>query len=151
MGHSLGAALAALAGIELKLRGYRVSVITYAQPKIFNRDLKEWVDDLFNTRLLNAIAEYGSCLSSATGYIRVVHENDYVPMIPPFFHHAGLEVVISTRELPHNIQHLTYIGYNNLVTTEKAERLGMNSNLEELLHMYEHRNYFITLTGCTGF
>ncbi|XDT39117.1 Lipase (class 3) [Nakaseomyces glabratus] len=151
VGHSLGAALAALAGIELKLRGYRVSVITYAQPKIFNKDLKEWVDDLFNTRLLNAIAEYGSCLSSATGYIRVVHENDYVPMIPPFFHHAGLEVVISTRELPHNIQHLTYIGYNNLVTTEKAERLGMNSNLEELLHMYEHRNYFITLTGCTGF
>lgn len=151
VGHSLGASLAALAGIELKLRGYRVSVITYAQPKIFNKELKEWVDDLFNTRLLHAVAEYNSCLKSATGYIRIVHENDLVPMIPPLYHHAGLEVLIGVKELPHSLNTLKYVGPNNLVGTKSKSSNNLKDRLEELLHMYEHRNYFISLTGCKDF
>lgn len=151
VGHSLGASLAALAGIELKLNGYRVSVITYAQPKIFNRELKEWVDELFNTRLLHAIVEYNSCLNSATGYIRIVHENDLVPKIPPLYHHAGLEVLITVKDLPHTLDTLEYKGPNNFVGTRVMSSNPAKDKLDQLLHMYEHRNYFITLTGCKGF
>ncbi|KAL3230223.1 hypothetical protein RNJ44_01586 [Nakaseomyces bracarensis] len=151
VGHSLGASLAALAGIELKLRGYRVSVITYAQPKIFNRELKKWVDDLFNTRLLHAITAYYSCLKSASGYIRIVHKNDLVPKIPPLYHHAGIEILINTKELPHNLNNLQYIGPNNLIGTYTNGSNNLKDRWGELLHMYEHRNYFIALTGCQGF
>lgn len=151
VGHSLGAAMASIAGIELRLRGYNPLVITYAPPKIFNKKMQEWVDDLFHTHSTHKrILETGE-IDFDHGYFRVVHNQDYIPMVPPFYHVAGLEIFIKKIELPHSIQDLEYLGPVELPKVKKAINSVFSGFVDEWLHTYEHRSYFIDLNGCSGF
>ena len=150
-GHSLGAALAIMTGIELKLRGYDPLVITYASPRIFNSEMKEWVNDLFETdNIHDDIVETGE-LSLDRGYIRIVHRDDYIPLLPPFYDTAGIEVVIEKRNLPHDQEDLMYHGSIENAEGVLTSRAWGADYFDQMLHTYEHRSYFIDMGACSGY
>ena len=150
-GHSLGAALAIMTGIELKLRGYDPLVITYASPRIFNFEMQQWVNDLFEIDNINDdIVEAGE-LSLDRGYIRIIHRDDYIPLMPPFYHTAGIEVVIEKRNLPHEIEDLSYHGIIEEMGSMLSSRTWGADYFDRMLHTYEHRSYFIDMGSCAGY
>lgn len=83
-GHSLGGAVAVLLMASLEHRGFNdVSGITFGQPKVSDAR--------------------GALVLSKLDLIRVVHDEDPVPMLPPVFvevgeigiyHHSGPEIVV---------------------------------------------------------
>ena len=102
VGHSLGGAVAALAALEFRGRGWDPHVTTFGEPRIGNQNLQLFIDKQFNLT--------GEHLNNAT-YRRVTHVNDPVPLLPleewGFHMHAG-EVFISKPELqpqPHDLRH----------------------------------------------
>lgn len=155
-GHSLGAALATISGIEFKLRGFDPVVLTYANPKMFNREMKEWVDDLFSTRKIDRCINEKGGITFSKGYFRVVHDGDYIPMVPPFYHAAGLEIFITKGDLPHQICDLEYRGSRDYYNPEDFSNEDWQvkaSSFEDgdWIHKKEHRSYFINISGCLGF
>ncbi|SMN21024.1 similar to Saccharomyces cerevisiae YJR107W Putative protein of unknown function [Maudiozyma saulgeensis] len=149
-GHSLGAALAIMTGIELKLRGYDPLVLTYASPKIFNTEMQGWVNELFGTHEIHEqIIEKGEMFLKQ-GYFRVIHDDDYIPLLPPFYHTAGIEIVIEKRNLPHEHQDLCYNGPVEKANIITPSMLG-EDYVDQLLHTYEHRSYFIDMGACAGY
>lgn len=160
-GHSLGAALASLAGIELKLRGHDPMVLTYATPKMFNAPMKQWVDELFETQKIHEKSLENEKLLFHKGYFRVVHLQDYITMVPPFYKAAGLEIFISKLELPHCLEDVEYRGLGTGLSwrmlPSKVNKEGVFpdgrtlATVEHWLHMFEHRSYFILINECMNF
>ncbi|KAL6926421.1 hypothetical protein ACO0SA_003910 [Hanseniaspora valbyensis] len=109
-GHSLGAAVAVLAGIEFKLRGFEPMIITYAQPKMFNSGMIEWINELFESENLDYINKEKGFLNFTSGYYRIVHKNDFITGLPAYFRHAGLQINIEKIMLPHLIDDVEYNG-----------------------------------------
>lgn len=46
-GHSLGAALAILVGVEFRVKGYKPLILGYGCPRLFNPQMVKWVNDIF--------------------------------------------------------------------------------------------------------
>lgn len=67
-GHSLGAALAALAATSLRIAGYNVQLYDYGQPRVGNYALAEFITS-----------------ETMGGNYRVTHTDDIVPKLPPDF------------------------------------------------------------------
>lgn len=157
-GHSLGAAVAILCGIEVKLRGYDPTVVTYAQPKIFNFEMSEWVNNIFDIYKLDAKNRKTNSLDIKSGYYRVVHINDYVTDLPPLYSHCGLQIDINKIMIPHDLSDLSYSGMEISENTNaqlpskivdfKDSTLINISLSTDLLHLYEHRHYFIQINEC---
>lgn len=88
VGHSLGGAVAALAGLELEGRGWRTTVTTFGEPRVGNAGLRDFIDGVFG--LADGAGE--------VKYRRLTHINDPVPLLPleewGFRQHSG-EVYIS--------------------------------------------------------
>jgi hypothetical protein len=79
-GHSLGGAVAAILAAKLKTRGYRVtSLTTVAAPRF----LKSPEDATIMRKLLPA------------DHIRVEHDQDFVPFLPPSGSHVGNKLWLS--------------------------------------------------------
>lgn len=158
-GHSLGAALASICGIELKLRGFNPLILTYATPKMFNKELQGWVNELFETDSVHENNVQNGQVELLHGYFRVIHLQDYIPMVPPGYKAAGLEIFIFKPELPHEIGDLEYRARGSGVTWSQAPRGPMSvaarssltSGIESWFHMDEHRKYFIQINSCSGF
>lgn len=162
-GHSLGAAVASLAGIEMRLRGYEPLVLTYASPNFFNGALRAWVDELFETERIHDWSVSEGEVMFRQGYFRVVHDKDYITNVPPFYEPAGLEIFINNPHLPHELEDLEYRGPSlNLLSSKREENspLSVESQgsalkylgpLEKWLHMHEHREYFLLINTCEGF
>ncbi|MCJ1387883.1 hypothetical protein MMC18_000726 [Xylographa bjoerkii] len=97
VGHSLGGAVAALASLEFKARGWNPKVTTFGEPRIGNQPLMKYMDDRF---LPDGEDE------SSSMYRRVTHVDDPVPLLPleewGYKMHAG-EVFISKPELSPSI------------------------------------------------
>ncbi|MCJ1282088.1 hypothetical protein MMC26_001411 [Xylographa opegraphella] len=93
VGHSLGGAVAALASLEFKARGWHPKVTTFGEPRIGNQPLMKYIDD----RFLPSSED-----DSAAMFRRVTHVDDPVPLLPleewGYKMHAG-EVFISKPEL----------------------------------------------------
>lgn len=96
-GHSLGGAVAVLLVATLEHRGFEdVSGVTFGQPKITDA--------------------HGAKKLATLDLIRVVHDSDPVPMMPPVFvevgelglyHHAGPEIVVRPNgKFVHLLRHL---------------------------------------------
>lgn len=103
-GHSLGGAVAALAGLEFKLRGWDPRITTFGEPRIGNQALADYFDEKFE--LLTQPTSDDSNVDSHDPfplYHRVTHINDPVPHLPPsslnYRTHAG-EIYISKVDLP---------------------------------------------------
>ena len=157
-GHSLGAAVAVLCGIEVKIRGYNPTVVTYAQPKIFNSKMSDWVDNMFQSYNLDKENRENNAVNLKSGYYRLVHINDYVTDLPPLYSHSGLQININKIMAPHKIEDLSYVGldYTNPKNVKVASKIisveeptGVKSLLmTDLLHLYEHRHYFVQINEC---
>lgn len=71
-GHSLGGALALIAAAEWHKKHYVTCVHTCGQPAVGKRNFQKFIEDA-----------YGD------SYFRFVNNDDVVPMVPPFYRHAG--------------------------------------------------------------
>jgi hypothetical protein len=104
VGHSLGGAVAALASLEFKARGWEPQVTTFGEPRIGNKAFVSFLDSQFNLTTQDFFQDT---------YRRVTHVNDPVPLLPleewGYRMHAG-EIFISKPGLSpsrSDLQHCT--------------------------------------------
>ncbi|CRG87915.1 hypothetical protein PISL3812_04937 [Talaromyces islandicus] len=101
VGHSLGGAVAALAGLEMNLRGLDPQVTTFGEPKVGNGEFSGFINAAFGLS--------SSPPASRHRYRRVTHVNDPVPLLPlkewGYASHSG-EIYISKLSLPPSIDDL---------------------------------------------
>ena len=105
VGHSLGGAVAALAGLEFDALGWRPVVTTFGEPKVGNAGLRAFIDQRFELpQGNNTLARSSNGLGGR--YRRVTHVDDPVPLLPlqewGYRPHAG-EVYISKSALQPSI------------------------------------------------
>jgi len=104
VGHSLGGAVAALAGLECEAKGWHPTVTTFGEPRVGNVGLAEYIDEVFD--LGNAASAE---VLRAGRYRRITHTSDPVPLLPltewSFAMHAG-EIFISKPELQPGVSDL---------------------------------------------
>ncbi|KAJ6020817.1 hypothetical protein N7540_006321 [Penicillium herquei] len=102
VGHSLGGAVAALAGLEMKLKGMEPTVTTFGEPMIGNEEFAKFLDKNFQ------LDEHSPNTHS---FRRVTHINDPVPLLPlqewGYAPHAG-EIFISKPDLSPNISDIQF-------------------------------------------
>ena len=102
VGHSLGGAVAALAGLEFQAKGWKPQVTTFGEPRIGNKQLTHYIDNAFQLEEPN---------NKSVLYRRVTHVDDPVPLLPfsewGYEMHAG-EIYISKPELSPDISDLQY-------------------------------------------
>jgi Lipase (class 3) len=100
VGHSLGGAVAALAGLETSALGYNPIVTTFGEPRIGNIGLREYLDAVFGLDGDESVAPGNE--KGVSRYRRVTHVNDPVPLLPlaewGYRMHAG-EIYISKAAL----------------------------------------------------
>ncbi|KAI7230733.1 extracellular lipase [Hortaea werneckii] len=100
IGHSLGGAVAALAGLEMLARGAKPKITTYGEPRVGNRNLAEYIDQRFGLEDDD---------SMELRYRRVTHVDDPVPLLPlaewGYAAHAG-EIYISKKALSPDLRDL---------------------------------------------
>ncbi|KAL1955041.1 hypothetical protein VTO42DRAFT_332 [Malbranchea cinnamomea] len=111
VGHSLGGAVAALAGLEFALRGWTPHVTTFGEPRIGNAALAAFINERFNLLEDPSDSADGVCAGDESGkgeakcptFHRVTHVNDPVPLLPfdewGYAPHAG-EILISKVDVP---------------------------------------------------
>lgn len=102
VGHSLGGAVAALAGLDFQARGWKPQVTTFGEPRIGNKYLMHYLDRAFGMNQT----------SGGNGmYRRVTHVDDPVPLLPltewGYEMHAG-EIYISKSDLSPEVADLHY-------------------------------------------
>ncbi|PLN84231.1 alpha/beta-hydrolase [Aspergillus taichungensis] len=117
IGHSLGGAVAALAGIEMDLRGWDPQVTTFGEPKVGNDGLANYIGELFGLGGDNGAGEtrhpplHEDPQDRRWRYRRVTHVNDPVPLLPltewKYAMHAG-EIFISKTDLPPSVSDVQY-------------------------------------------
>lgn len=102
VGHSLGGAVAALAGMEMQLRGWDPVVTTFGEPRVGNKAFVEYLDTVFHLESDNA---------RDWKFRRVTHVNDPVPLVPlnewGYEMHSG-EIYISRVGLPFSVDDVKY-------------------------------------------
>lgn len=147
-GHSLGAALALLTGIELRLLGYNALVVTLGSPKIGNRQFTKFVDRLFETSLvIEHVQEHKSFENLKNGYIRMLHHHDLVPFLPPTskYTHAGYEYYLSVEGVNQTPMTIYRRGTSYL-ENEKFDYMETIKNFRRI----DHSSYFMPVTTCSS-
>jgi hypothetical protein len=108
VGHSLGGAVAALAGLEFNTLGWKPTVTTFGEPKVGNSGLRDYIDATFSIP-----SEHNPITAKAPldggRYRRITHVDDPVPLLPlqewGYRSHAG-EVFISKPSLQPGVSDL---------------------------------------------
>jgi len=104
VGHSLGGAIAALAGLEYGSFGWDPTITTFGEPMVGNLEFREWLDEKF------ALKD-GKEEQERRKYRRVTHKGDPVPLLPlsewGYYPHAG-EIFIGKEELQPDIRDLHF-------------------------------------------
>lgn len=165
MGHSLGAALAVLCGVELQLLGLNPLVISYGLPRLGSRAFVEFVNKIFDTP--RVAKQINKTASLDRGLIRVTHATDIVPHLPsrPFFATGlGYEYHITKEMLPHDPEDLERRGVRNNdddPDSDSDTELDANGKkisamfsrdritLSGIFQKYSHVNYFRQITDCS--
>ncbi|CBX90406.1 hypothetical protein LEMA_P065320.1 [Plenodomus lingam JN3] len=101
VGHSLGGAVATLAGLDFKARGWNPHVTTFGEPRLGNKALNRYINERFN------ISKH----HGANTLHRVTHAGDPVPLLPlaewGYAMHSE-EVFIAEGSLPASIADIRY-------------------------------------------
>lgn len=129
VGHSLGGAVACLAGLEYAVKGYGPIVTTFGEPRVGNEALARYIDSKFNP----------------TTYRRLTHINDPVPLLPlaewGFVSH-GSEFYISKKEVPPTAEDIFQCKGND------DKRCITGGAVNPLQLFFSHRDYFIRVGIC---
>lgn len=154
-GHSLGGGLTALVGLEMQLDfKKRVTVVSLAGLKIGNNHLAEFIDETFNSsKYLESVNDNDANGTQFGGFLRVVHEADIVPLIPPtpLYSHGGIELYINKVRLPHPQESTEIKGmYKYEPLSSQLFNILSQKSLQETLTIYEHNNYFMYIYGCNS-
>ena len=129
VGHSLGGAVAALAALEFRAKGYGPVVTTFGEPRVGNEALASFIDRRFTPET----------------YRRLTHVNDPVPLLPlsewgfaP--HHT--EYYIDQRGLPPKQE--------NILRCEGLDdkECIAGGRVNPLQLFWSHRDYFVRLGVC---
>jgi hypothetical protein len=153
VGHSLGGAVAAFAGLEMLARGLNPTITTFGEPRIGNKALADYVNIRFNLSS-----------NSTTGldtklYRRVTHLSDPVPLLPldewGYEPHAG-EIFISNPDVPPEVADIYHChgnadpacsaGPESL--TEGRSRWTLPTRFKFWQLFFAHRDYFRRLGLC---
>lgn len=110
VGHSLGGAVAAIAGLEFHIRGWNPQVTTFGEPRIGNSQLAKYLDGQFSLQTDTESPNVsGFPKPYSSSFRRVTHINDPVPLLPlsewGYASHAG-EIFISKPDLPPSVDDL---------------------------------------------
>lgn len=104
VGHSLGGAVAGLAGLEFEGMGLKPTITTFGEPRIGNSGLRDWIDLRFS--LPSEHLSNSTKSLKAGRYRRLTHVDDPVPLLPlqewGYRAHAG-EIYISKPDLQPSI------------------------------------------------
>lgn len=150
VGHSLGAALALLSGIEFQMMGLDPLVVSFGGPKVGNAELMNFADTHFNTH--KTISHINANGRFKSGFIRVTHKNDMVPYLPPtsyLFEHGGFEYFINKKNLPHNPENVERRGKNYVVNGISQEAFpSLGKMWPDSMGKNEHTHYLMKITGC---
>lgn len=133
VGHSLGGAVAALAGLELSIKGLNPTVTTFGEPRIGNVALRDYLDIAFD--LGKPKPDEGQ------RYRRVTHRDDPVPLLPltewGYRMHAG-EVFIGKKHIPPKVSDLQLCEGDEDISCIAGAEPHANSNSKlELVQQHE--------------
>jgi pimeloyl-ACP methyl ester carboxylesterase len=146
VGHSLGGAVAALAGLDLKARGWDPKVTTFGEPRIGNGHLMAYINARFNI----------SANRSTSQFHRVTHTSDPVPLLPlaewGYTMHSE-ELFISAPSLPfepEDIRHCEGDEDQNCIagTDADAPSWAIPARFKFWELFFAHRDYFWRLGLC---
>jgi hypothetical protein len=147
VGHSLGGAVAAFAGLEFIARGLRPTVTTFGEPRIGNTAMAEYLDKRFRLGDHHTDANHRA-------FRRVTHVGDPVPLLPlnewGYIPHGG-EIFISKWELPPEVKDLRHCeGAEDATCVAEPEKgfwaIPARFKLWQLF--FAHRDYFWRLGLC---
>ncbi|CZR51154.1 related to triacylglycerol lipase [Phialocephala subalpina] len=141
VGHSLGGAVAALAGLELDAFGWEPVITTFGEPKIGNKGMRSYVDHTFKLP-----SEHDSTAKSplhAGRYRRITHVDDPVPLLPlqewGYRSHAG-EIFISKESLQPTVSDIRLCfgdeDINCIAAAEVDESWFQNGAAEDAAEVY---------------
>lgn len=142
VGHSLGGAVAALAGLEFEGLGWHPHITTFGEPRVGNAGLRNWIDLTFSLPSEHTTTE--SIDAKHTGrYRRVTHVDDPVPLLPlhewGYRAHAG-EVFISKASLQPTISDV-WLCYGdedtNCIAGAEVDESWFNAVVNEPREAYE--------------
>ncbi|KAF2876270.1 lipase precursor [Massariosphaeria phaeospora] len=146
VGHSLGGAVAALAGLDFKARGWDPRVTTFGEPRIGNKHLMAYMNDRFNI----------TSNSSSNRFHRVTHVGDPVPLLPlaewGYTMHSE-EIYIAASSLPVSPRDLKRCkgdedGSCIAGTDTDAPSWGVPARFKFWELFFAHRDYFWRLGLC---
>lgn len=148
LGHSLGAALTILAGIEFQLMGYHPLIIAYACPKVGNGAFMQFADKLFETSEL--ADEIDSKHKFTKGFVRLSHTNDLVTQLPPspVFKHGGYKYHIEKKLLPHRASDIERRGIKDNEEHSDVTDMTFGKLFSNTRSKYAHSHYLTRMTGC---
>ena len=130
VGHSLGGAVATLAGLEMQMRGWEPQVTTFGEPKIGNKEFVKFLNEVFK---LGTVPPSGD--AEKLQYRRVTHVNDPVPLLPleewGYEMHAG-EIFISKAVLPPSVSDVIFCDGDKDAHCISGEQSNMRAMLREI-------------------
>lgn len=141
VGHSLGGAVAALAGLEMQSRGWEPQVTTFGEPRVGNKAFVRFLDEKFDLVRPRSGDEEKNIRSGPHDqqlrFRRVTHINDPVPLLPldelGYEMHGG-EIFISKLDLPPSISDVEIcVGNRDLLCIAGPEALRTLDQLNEVL------------------
>lgn len=148
VGHSLGGAVAALAGLDFLARGWDPRVTTFGEPRIGNKELMDYTNTRFNIT--------SPTHKNTNKFHRVTHANDPVPLLPlsewGYTMHSE-EIFISAPSLPPSLTDLHHcVGDEDphciAGTDSEAPSWGIPTRFKFWELFFAHRDYFWRLGLC---
>lgn len=146
VGHSLGGAVAALAGLDLKARGWDPHVTTFGEPRIGNQELMAYTNERFNI----------TANSETNKFHRVTHVGDPVPLLPlaewGYTMHSE-ELFISAPNLPPSMDDIHHCKGDEdpkciAGTDSDGPSWGIPARFKFWELFFAHRDYFWRLGLC---
>lgn len=146
VGHSLGGAVATLAGLDFKARGWDPHVTTFGEPRLGNNEFNSYIDERFN---ITANHEHNKLH-------RVTHVGDPVPLLPLAewgFRMHSEEIFISEASLPFSIADVRYCDGDEDThciagSDEDKPAWGVPTRFKFWQLFFAHRDYFWRLGLC---
>ncbi|KAF2740381.1 alpha/beta-hydrolase [Polyplosphaeria fusca] len=146
VGHSLGGAVAALAGLDFKARGWDPKVTTFGEPRTGNKHLMAYINARFNI----------TSNKTSNAFHRVTHTSDPVPLLPlaewGYTMHSE-ELFISAPDLPPSIEDIRHChGDEDPSCIAGSDSDGPSWGIPARFKFWElffaHRDYFWRLGLC---
>jgi hypothetical protein len=152
VGHSLGGAVATLAGLDFKNRGWDPRVTTFGEPRVGNSELMSYINQRFD------ISPMTNSTTSAkeNKFHRVTHINDPVPLLPlsewGYAMHSE-ELFITAPDLPPSVADIVHCegdedGYCIAGPADSSPSWGIPSRFKFWELFFAHRDYFWRLGLC---